>query len=399
MLNKADLVAVFEKACKPKRDFRIGVEHEQFVLRPDNTRAPYAKKGGIKDLLTFFKQFGYDKSLHENGKLIGLFDPITKQSISLEPGGQFELAGAPLKTIDDVRSEITQHFERLDMASNALGISFLAAGFDPYNTRESMQWMPKGRYEIMRRYMPTVGTMGLDMMTRTCTVQVNLDYSSERDMARKMRIGMALQPLISAYFANSAIVEGRDSGYKQYRTLVWQNTDPARSGLLPFVFDDDFGFDAYVDYLLDLPMYFIKRDGQYHDMTGQSFLDFMNGILPGFEGEFATMADFDDQISIAFPEVRLKRFIELRGADSGNLEHIMGVTSFWVGLFYNEAALDATFDVIKNWTYEDVLDVYKRVPREGTDAVIHGKSITEWMSQFMEMARHASFNDMAMQTK
>ncbi|MES2253389.1 MAG: glutamate--cysteine ligase [Pseudomonadota bacterium] len=379
MLKKVDLIAVFEKACKPKRAFRIGVEHEQFVLRSDNTRVPYSGKSGIKELLLFFKQFGYDKSLHENGKLIGLYDPITKQSITLEPGGQFELAGAPLKTVDEVRSEIALHFKRLDAASKTLGISFLATGFDPYNTRDSVPWMPKERYNIMRSYMPTVGTMGLDMMTRTCTVQVNLDYSSERDMVRKMRVGMALQPLVAAYFAQSTMVEGKDSGYKQYRTLVWQNTDPARSGILPFVFDDDFGFERYVDYLLDLPMYFIKRDGQYYDMAGQSFVDFMNGILPGFEGDFATLSDFDDQISIAFPEVRLKRFIELRGADGGDADHIMAVTSFWVGLFYNDAALDAAFDIVKHWTYEDVLDVYKRVPQEGANAMIHGKSIVEWM--------------------
>jgi glutamate--cysteine ligase len=388
VLKKADLIAVFEKACKPKRDFRIGVEHEQFVLWPDNTRAPYAGKSSIKELLTFFKQFGYDKSLHENNKLIGLHDSIKNQSISLEPGGQFELAGAPLKTLDEVRAELTLHHERLAAASKELGVTFLAKGFDPYNTRDSVPWMPKGRYAIMRRYMETVGTMGLDMMKRTCTVQVNLDYSSEADMARKMRVGMALQPLVAAYFANSTMVEGKDSGYKQYRTLVWQNTDAARSGILPFVFDDDFCFERYVDYLLAMPMYFIKRDGQYHDMAGQSFVDFMNGILPGFEGEFATMTDFDDQISIAFPEVRLKRFIELRGADSGDIEHMMAVTSFWVGLFYNHAALDAAFDIVKQWTYADVQALYERVPYDGADAVLHGETVTSWMQRFMKVVSH-----------
>ncbi|MDP3371593.1 MAG: glutamate-cysteine ligase family protein [Candidatus Paracaedibacteraceae bacterium] len=385
MLKKADLVAVFQNACKSRKRFAIGIEHEQFVFQPNMTRAAYAGKSGIKELLVFFKQFGY-KDVRERGKLIGLFNPNTRQSISLEPGGQFELAGAPLKTIEEVRLEITQHFERLDMASKELNISFLAAGFDPYNTRESMHWMPKGRYAIMSRYMETVGSMGLDMMTRTCTVQVNLDYSSEADMARKMRVGMALQPLVAAYFAKSTMVEGKDSGYKQYRTLVWQNTDPARSGILPFVFDDDFGFERYVDYLLEVPMYFVKRDGQYYDMAGHSFYDFMNGILPGFEGDFATLSDFDDHISVAFPEVRLKRFIELRGADSGDVDHIMAVTSFWVNLFYNKAALDAAFELIKNWTYEDVLDVYIHVPKEGTEAIICGKPIKDWMQILLEIA-------------
>ena len=388
MLKKADLISVFEKACKPKKAFRIGVEHEQFVLRADNTRVPYAGKSGIKELLTFFKQFGYDKSLHENGKLIGLHDSIKNQSISLEPGGQFELAGAPLRTLDEVRAELTLHHERLTVASQALGVSFLAKGFDPCNTRDSIPWMPKERYAIMRRYMPTVGTMGIDMMTRTCTVQVNLDYSSEADMVRKMRVGMALQPLVAAYFANSTLVEGKDSGYKQYRNLIWQNTDPDRSGILPFVFDDDFGFERYVDYLLDIPMYFIKRDGQYFDMTGQSFIHFMNGVLPGFEGDFATLADFEDQISIAFPEVRLKRFIELRGADSGDIEHMMAVTSFWVGLLYNKASLDAAFDIVKQWSYADVLGVYKRIPQEGADAVLCGETVASWMQKFMEVISH-----------
>lgn len=386
MLKKTDLLAVFENACKPKTDFAIGVEHEQFVLHPDNTRVSYAGKNGIRDLLIFFKQFGYEDVV-ENGALIGLYNPTTKQSISLEPGGQFELAGAPLKTIEEVRFEIAQHFDHLEAASKALGVAFLAKGFDPYNARESMNWMPKGRYEIMRRYMPTVGSMGLDMMTRTCTVQVNLDYSSEADMVQKMRVSMALQPLVAAYFANSTEVEGEDSGYKQYRTLVWQNTDPARSGILPFVFDDTFGFNAYVDYLLDVPMYFIKRNGQYHDVAGKSFRDFMNGTLAGFEGEYATMSDFEDQISVAFPEVRLKRYIEVRGADSGNLDHIMKITSFWVDIFYNNTALNAVFDLVKTWTYKDVLDIYKRVPKEGTDAVIHGKSIEMWMNKIMEISK------------
>lgn len=390
MLKKADLIAVFEKACKPKRNFRIGVEHEQFVLRPDNARVPYAGKSGIKELLTFFRQFGYDKLLHENGKLIGLHDPIKNESISLEPGGQFELAGAPLRTLDEVRAELTLHHERLSAASKELGITFLAKGFDPYNTRDAVPWMPKGRYAIMRRYMENVGTMGLDMMKRTCTVQVNLDYSSEVDMVRKMRVSMALQPLVAAYFANSTMVEGKRSEYQQYRTLVWQNTDPDRSGILPFVFDDDFCFERYVDYLLDVPMYFIKRDGQYHDMAGQSFVDFMNGILPGFEGEFATLTDFDDQISIAFPEVRLKRFIELRGADSGDIEHMMAVASFWVGLLYNDAALDEAFNIVKHWTYDDVQNLYKRVPYDGVDAVLHGKTITSWMQTFMKVVSHGA---------
>lgn len=376
------MISVFEKACKPKSEFRIGVEHEQFVLQPDHSRVPYEGEKGIAALLAYFKQFEYDE-VCEDGKLIGLHDPIKKQSISLEPGGQFELAGAPLKTLEEVHAELVLHQKRLTAASKEFGFTFLAKGFDPYNTRDSVPWMPKGRYAIMRRYMPTVGEMGLDMMKRTCTVQVNLDYSSETDMVKKMRVGMALQPLVSAYFANSTMVEGTYSGYKQYRALVWQNTDPDRSGLLPFVFDDDFCFERYVDYLLDVPMYFVKRDGKYNDVAGKSFRDFMNGALHGFEGQYPTMDDVEDQISIAFPEVRLKRFIELRGADSGDIEHMMAVTSFWVNLFYNDAALDEAFAVVNQWTYADVFNLYKRVPFEGVDAVLLGRNVTSWMSRFL----------------
>lgn len=389
MLKKADLISVFENACKPISEFRIGVEHEQFVLRPDNTRVPYEGEDGIGALLAYFSQFDYNE-VCENGQLIGLHDPIKKQSISLEPGGQFELAGAPLKTLEEVRAELMLHQKRLEAASKEFGLTFLAKGFDPYNTRDSVPWMPKGRYKIMSRYMPKVGTMGLDMMKRTCTVQVNLDYSSEADMAKKMRIGMALQPLVAAYFGNSTIVEGKKSGYQQYRTLVWQNTDPDRSGILPFVFEDDFCFERYVDYLIDVPMYFIKHDGKYIDVAGKSFRDFMNGALPGFEAKYPTMEDVEDQISVAFPEVRLKRFIELRGADSGDIEHIMAVASFWVNLFYNNAALDQAFDVVKQWTYADVHNLYKRVPLDGVDAVLLDRNVTSWMQLFMEIVSHGA---------
>ena len=305
--SKAQLVEWFEAGNKPPETWRIGTEHEKFAFRIDD-HAPLSYDGhpGIRDLLEGMQQFGW-KPVYEGDNVIALSGE-NGANISLEPGGQFELSGAPVETLHQTCDEVHEHLRQIREVNKDLGVAMIGIGFHPTLKREDVPWMPKGRYKIMREYMPKKGSMGLDMMLRTCTVQVNLDFASEADMARKMRIGMALQPIATALFANSPFREGEATGYISLRSLVWTDTDPDRSGILPFVFDDDFGFERYVDYALDVPMYFVARDGQYIDASGQSFRDFLDGKLPALPGEKPTMGDWADHTTTIFPEVRLKRF-------------------------------------------------------------------------------------------
>ena len=297
----------------------------------------------------------------ENGQPIAL----TKQgcNISLEPGGQFELSGAPLETLHQTCCEAHTHLDEVKKIAEPLGIGMLGMGFQPKWRREDIPWMPKGRYAIMGGYMPKVGKLGLDMMLRTCTVQVNLDFASEADMVRKFRVSLALQPIATALFANSPFIEGRPAGYLSYRSHIWTDTDPDRSGMLPFVFEPGMGFERYVDYVLDVPMYFVYRDGRYIDASGQSFRDFMAGRLPALPGERPTLSDWGDHLTTAFPEVRLKRFLEMRGADAGSWRSLCGLPALWTGLLYDDAALDAAAELVRDWTAEEHADLRAEVPR------------------------------------
>ena len=337
--------------CKPKDAWRIGTEHEKFgYCRDTHLPIPYEGPRSIRAVLEGLRdRHGWDP-IEEGGNLIGL----TKggANVSLEPGGQLELSGAPLETIHETCDEVNDHLRDVKEISDAIGVGFIGLGAAPEWTHDQMPLMPKGRYKLMDSYMQTVGTAGTVMMRRTTTVQVNLDFGSEADMVRKLRVALALQPLATVLFANSPFFEGKPNGMKSFRSWVWRNLDADRTGMLPFVFEDGFGFERYVDYALDVPMYFVYRDGTYHNALGQSFRDFLKGELPALPGEKPTLSDWADHLTTLFPEARLKKFIEMRGADGGPWRRLCALPAFWVGLMYDEGALDAAWDVVKGWTAE-----------------------------------------------
>lgn len=368
--TRDQLIAAISKGEKPKDRWRIGTEHEKFVYCRKNYSAPsYDESGGIRDLLMALTEFGWEPVL-ENGKVIAMSG--TDGTVSLEPAGQLELSGAPLENLHQTCAETGRHLKQVKAIGEKTGKGFLGLGLWPDKTREELPIMPKGRYAIMLRHMPRVGSMGLDMMLRTCTIQVNLDYSSEADMAHKFRTSLALQPLATALFANSPFLEGKPNGFLSYRSHIWSDTDPHRTGMLPFVFDENFGYERYVDYMLDVPMYFVYRDGKYIDAAGLSFRDFLNGELSVLPGEKPTVADWEDHMSTAFPEVRLKSFLEMRGADGGPWNRICALPAFWVGLLYDQTALDAAWDEVKHWTMEEREALRSAVPKQALSANIPG---------------------------
>ena len=368
--GRADLLSVFQKGEKPKADWRIGTEHEKFVYRLSDHRAPsWDEPGGIRDLLLGLAEFGW-RPVEENGKVIALTG--SDGTISLEPAGQLELSGAPLATLHDTCAEAGRHLDQVKAIGDRLGLGFLGLGMWPDKSRAELPVMPKGRYAIMLRHMPRVGSLGLDMMLRTCTIQVNLDYSSEADMVKKFRVGLALQPLATALFANSPLTEGRPNGFKSFRSHIWTDTDPHRTGMLPFVFDDGFGYERYCDYALDVPMYFVMREGRYVDCAGESFRAFLDGKLPQLPGEKPTVADWTDHLSTAFPEVRLKSFLEMRGADGGRWGRICALPALWVGLLYDQGALDAAWDLVKGWTIEEREALRAAAPAQALEAPVPG---------------------------
>ncbi len=365
--DKRSLAAYLEAGCKPVEQWRIGTEHEKFAYRlEDNRPLPYEGRQSIRGILEALPRFGWELVL-EDGRPIALVDG-KGCSITLEPGGQVELSGAPLLDIHQTCGEIDRHLQQVKAIAADLGIGFVGVGYQPKWPLADIPWMPKGRYKIMRDYMPKKGTMGLDMMLATCTVQVNLDFDSEQTMARMFRIGLALQPVATALFANSPFKDGKPSGYLSYRSHVWSDTDPDRCGMLDFVFEQGFGFERYVDYMLDVPMYFVYREGRYIDVAGQSFRDFMNGRLPGLPGETPLMDDWVDHLTTVFPEVRLKRFLEMRGADGGPWNRLCALPAFWVGLLYDPIARDAAWDLVKDWTSEERQGLRDHVPRLGLKA-------------------------------
>ena len=383
--SRDQLVASFARGEKPKDRWRIGTEHEKFVYALADHHAPsYDEPGGILALLDGLKEFGW-QPVEENGKVIAMSG--TDGSISLEPAGQFELSGAPLDNLHETCAETGRHLEQVKAVGDRLGIGFLGLGMWPDKSRAELPIMPKGRYAIMLRHMPRVGSMGLDMMLRTCTIQVNLDYESEADMAKKFRVGLALQPLATALFANSPFTEGKPNGMLSYRSHIWSDTDPARTGMLPFVFEDGFGYDRYAEYALDVPMYFVYRDGQYIDAAGLSFRDFLQGKLSVLPGELPTLDDWNDHLSTAFPEVRLKTFLEMRGADGGPWGRICALPALWVGLLYDGGALDAAWDVVKHWSIEERQLLRDSVPKLGLDAPIAcGRKLREIAGEVLDIA-------------
>ena len=337
--------------CKPKEDWRIGTEHEKFGFCKDSLLPlPYEGERSIHAVLSALRDRHDWQELREAGQLIGL----TKDgaNISLEPGGALELSGAPLETIHETCDEVSVHLKEVKDIADEIGVGFIGLGAAPTWMHEEMPLMPKGRYKLMDAYMGKVGTMGRTMMRRTSTVQVNLDYSSEADMIQKLRVGIALQPVAVALFANSPFFEGKPNGHKSWRSRVWRDTDNARAGMIPFVFDDDFGFERWVEYALDVPMYFVYRDGKYIDALGQSFRDFLDGKLPALPGEKPTLSDWADHLTTAFPEARIKKYIEMRGADGGPWRRLCALPAFWVGLCYEQDSLDAAWDLVKDWDAE-----------------------------------------------
>jgi glutamate--cysteine ligase len=386
--SRDELVAWFEAGCKPKAQFRVGTEHEKFPFRiTDHSPVPYAGTRGIRALLDGMRHLlGWDPIM-EGDNIIGLADVTGGGAISLEPGGQFELSGAPLETVHQTAAELAAHLAQLHEVARPLGIGFLGLGMTPDWTRADMPMMPKGRYRIMTAYMPKVGSLGLDMMYRTCTVQTNLDFSSEADMVKKLRVSLALQPIGTALFANSPFTDGKPNGFLSFRSEIWRDTDNQRAGMLPWAFEPGMGFERWVDYALDVPMYFVKRGDQYIDVAGQSFRDLMAGRLPGLPGERATLSDWANHVSTIFPEVRLKRYLEMRGSDAVPWRQLPALPAFWVGLLYDDTCLDAAWDIVKDWTADERQKLRDDVTKLGFQAGIRRRSVLDLAKECLAIAR------------
>jgi glutamate--cysteine ligase len=384
--DKRQLVEYLASGSKPQTAWRIGTEHEKFVFRrSDLRRVPYDGPDGIAAVLHGMMRFGW-KPVLESGNTIALSNDA-RCSITLEPGGQFELSGAPLENVHQTCDEVHEHLRQVREVCDELGLGMIGVGFDPKWRREDISWMPKARYRIMRDYMPKKGRLGLDMMLRTCTVQTNLDYQSEADMVKKFRVSLALQPVAVALFANSPFVEGMPSGLLSQRSLVWTDTDPDRCGTLPFVFEKGFGFERYVDWMLDVPMYFVYRNGRYIDASGQSFREFLNGRLPALPGEVPRLGDWTDHLTTAFPEVRLKTFLEMRGADGGPWRQLCALPALWVGLLYDTTALDAASDLVADWTAEEREAMRRNVPRLALATPLRSRTLRDVALQMLDIAR------------
>lgn len=383
--ERAELVQVLASGEKPSADWRIGTEHEKFGFQLDDLRAPtFEGERGIQALLTGLTRFGWEP-VQENGHTIALLRDGA--SVTLEPAGQLELSGAAVETLHHTCVETGTHLDEVAQVAGELQLGFLGMGFQPKWRRDEMPWMPKGRYQIMKNYMPKVGSLGLDMMTRTCTVQVNLDYATEADMVKKFRVSLALQPIATALFADSPFTEGKPNGYLSYRSHIWTDTDADRTGMLDFVFEDGFGYERYVDYLLDVPMYFSYRDGVYVDASGQSFRDFMQGKLPALPGALPTLRDWSDHMTTAFPEVRLKKYLEMRGADAGPWDRLCALSAFWVGLLYDDTALDAAWDLVKDFSTTERHALRDGVPKHALGLPFRNGTVRDLAVEAVRIAR------------
>jgi glutamate--cysteine ligase len=385
--SRHELVAWFEQGSKPKAQFRVGTEHEKFAFTTDSHEpVPYEGHRSIRSLLIGMQHLLGWEPIMDGANIIGLADVTGGGAISLEPGGQFELSGAPVETIHQTCSELMAHLAQLREIARPLGIGFLGLGMSPKWTRAQTPMMPKSRYKIMTNYMPKVGTLGLDMMYRTCTVQTNLDFASEQDMVKKLRVSLALQPVATALFANSPFTEGKPNGFLSFRSEVWRDTDNQRAGMLPFAFEDGMGFERYVDYALDVPMYFVKREDEYIDVAGKSFRDLLAGKLPGHGNLRATLSDWVNHVSTIFPEVRLKRFLEMRGSDAGPWRRLPAHPAFWVGILYDDVSLDAAWDIVKDWSADERQKLRDDVPRQGFAAKIRDRKMLDLARQCLRLA-------------
>ena len=388
-LTLDDLAGAMAAGCKPKAAWRVGAEHEKFGFRQGSLRpVPYGGEDGIEALLTGLMRFGW-RGEYEGSDAGPVLIGLTREgaNVSLEPGGQFELSGAPLLTMHDICCETSRHLEETREVADGLGIGFLGLGFSPIWRQDEVPVMPKGRYRIMRSYMPKVGSLGLDMMLRTCTVQANLDFASEADMVKKFRVSLALQPVATALFANSPFTEGRPNGWLSARAAVWTDTDRDRTGLLDFVFADGFGFQTYADYALDVPMYFVKRHGRYVDLSGRSFRRFLAGELAERPGERPTLKDWADHLTTLFPEVRLKSYLEMRGADSGPQDSLCALPALWTGVLYDDAALEAAWELCRGWTTEERTALRVDAARHGLKAQVAGRSLQAVAKDMVAIAR------------
>ncbi len=382
--DKQPLLEYMAAGCKPQSKWRIGTEHEKFPYHlSDFSPLTYTEENGIRTLLEKMERFGWEPVM-EGDNVIAL-----KQkggAISLEPAGQLELSGAPLENIHQTCDEVSGHLQQVKVIAREMGIGFIGLGYRPDGKTEDMPWMPKGRYKIMGDYMPKVGTMGLEMMKSTCTVQVNLDFDTEETMVEMFRVSLALQPIATAIWANSPFKNGAPNGFLSYRSHIWTDTDNDRCGTIPFVFEDGFGFERYVDYILDVPMYFVYRDGVYIDAAGQSFRDFMAGKLPALPGEYPTIKDWEDQMSVAFPEVRLKQFLEMRGTDGGPWARLCALPAFWVGLLYDKDARTAAYDLVKDWTHEEHEHLRAEVPRTALKTKHRNQTVQDLALKALEIS-------------
>lgn len=387
--SKEQLVDWFKLGNKKKQYWRVGTEHEKFAYNyseQNNIFTPinYESKNGIEEFLIEISNFGWEHIL-ENGKVIGL--KKDKQSITLEPGGQIELSGAPLKDIHEACKETNEHLKLVKEVGERLNITLLGLGLRPQESNKEVPWMPKSRYKIMKNYMPKKGSNGLDMMLSTCTVQANLDYADEKDMKLKTLLSVKIQPIITALFANSPLSYGKPNNFLSKRRYIWMNTDPDRCGVLKVAFDDDFGFGKYVDYALSVPMYFVKRDNKYIDCSGSSFDDFMRGKLKEIPGSIPTFSDWEDHLSTIFTEVRLKQFIEVRGADAGNWRRTCALPAFWVGILYDNKVLKKALALCENWNYEEIIKLSADVAKDGLKAKIKGNTVNEIALEMINLAR------------
>ncbi|WP_349359498.1 glutamate--cysteine ligase [Stappia sp.] len=385
----AELAATLEAGCKPPSDFRIGTEHEKFGFNvADLSPIPYAGERGVEAVLSGMERLLGWERIDDNGLIIGLADPVGGGAISIEPGGQFELSGAPLENLHQTCRETNCHLAQVRQVAEPLGIGFLGLGMTPTWRREDVPAMPKSRYEIMTRYMPKVGTLGLDMMYRTSTIQVNLDFADEADMRKKMRVGLALQPVATAIFANSPFTDGKPNGFRSFRAEIWKDTDNDRSGGLPIAFDEGFGFEAYVEWAIDVPMYFVKRGSAYHDVTGTTFRQFMNGALKGvIPDPEPTLGDWNNHLSTLFPDVRLKKYLEMRGADGGPWRRICALPALWVGLLYDPGILDQAWQMVRDWTDGERAALRDAVPRGGLETPFRGTTVLEIAKEMAALSR------------
>jgi glutamate--cysteine ligase len=386
--TRDEMVAWLAAGEKPRERFRIGTEHEKFAFTlADHAPVPYQGTCSIRALLEGMQSLLGWEPIMEGPHIIGLSDVTGGGAVTLEPGGQLELSGAPVATVHRTCSELMAHLAQLREVAQPLGIGFLGLGMTPNWSRSEVPTMPKGRYRIMTAYMPKVGGLGLDMMYRTCTVQANLDFSSEPDMVKKLRVSLALQPVATALFANSPFTAGKPNGFLSFRSEIWRDTDPDRSGMLPWAFEPGMGYERWTDYALDVPMYFVKRGSRYIDVAGRSFRDLLAGKLAECPGERATVSDWANHLSTIFPEVRLKRYLEMRGADAGRWARLPSLTAFWVGLLYDDACLDAAWDIVKGWTAEERQKLRDDVPRLGFRATIRGRDLLTITRETLALVR------------